>query len=172
MASQLCEMENLGLIVIGRPITSEFSSTEEIEELASAVDGLAGKLQEPLGIVYCGTTINWPDEFEYTPVIAGLITHMHWGDDDSDPAPIPAKALAKREVPAALWELIADKGKKFAGEDHTYLAIAGWTWATIYGNEGKSIVGTSGEDSGYVRIDDKPRIMDGKEPLTINASYC
>lgn len=172
MASQICEMENNGVIVIGRVVDGDFESPDEIEELAAAVDALGKKLQKNLGIVYCGTTINWPDDFEYTPIVAGIITHVHWGDDEAEAGPLPANAVTKQTVPSELWDLIAEKGKQVGGEDHVMLAIAGWTWASIHGNNGDRIVGTSGEDSGYVRIDDKPRIMSGKEPLTIKASYC
>lgn len=172
MGSQICEMENNGVIVIGRVVKGDFESTDEIEELGAAVDALGRKLGKNLGIVYCGSTINWPDDFEYTPIVAGIITHVHWGDEEAEPGPLPAAALTKEPVPGELWELIAEKGKKVSGEDQVLLAIAGWTWASIHGNDGERIVGTSGEDSGYVRIDDKPRIMSGKEPLTMKASYC
>ena len=172
MASQICEMENNGIIVIGRVVHGDFESTDEIEELASAVDALARKTKQNLGIVYCGTTINWPDEFEYTPIVAGIITHVHYGDEEAEDGPLPASALTPQTVPSELWDLIAEKGKSVKGEDHVYLAIAGWTWASIHGNNGERIVGTSGEDSGYVRIDTKDRIMSGKEPLTIKSSYC
>ncbi len=172
MASQICEMENNGIILIGREVQGDFESCDAIEELAGAVDSLAGKLRQNIGLVYCGTTINWPDDFEYTPVLAGIITHVHYGDDEGIAEPIPQNALAKQAVPTELWDLIAEKGFKVSGEDQTFLAIAGWTWATIFGNNGESIIGTSGEDEGFIRIDDNPRIMGGKEPLTMKASYC
>lgn len=172
MGSQICEMENNGIILIGRVVNGDFESCDEIEDLGAAVDALGKKLGKNLGIVYCGTTINWPDEFEYTPVVAGIITHVHWGDEEAEAGPLPASAVVKQSVPTELWELIKEKGKSVSGEDQVMLAIAGWTWASIHGNDGERIAGTSGEDSGYVRIDDKPRIMSGKEPLTIKASYC
>lgn len=172
MASQLCEMENNGNIVIGRVVEGDFENVDEIEALANAVDELARKTKLPLGIVYCGTTINWPDDFEYTAIIAGLVTHVHWGDEEAEAGPLPAAALTPQTVPAELWDLLKEKGKSAPGEDHIYLAITGWTWASIHGNDGERLAGTSGEDEGYVRIDTQDRIMGGKEPLTIKSSYC
>jgi hypothetical protein len=82
MSSRLNEMENEGLVVIGRVVGNEYDSPEPIEALAAAVDAWGEKLSLPLGLVYCGTTINWPDDVRYTPIVIGLVTFSGFGDDD------------------------------------------------------------------------------------------
>ncbi|HJK89976.1 MAG TPA: hypothetical protein RMG95_03500 [Polyangiaceae bacterium LLY-WYZ-15_(1-7)] len=171
MASHLSEMENEALIVIGRPVKTEFESVEQIEAAASAADELARKLKLPLGLVYCGTTINWPDDFEYTPCLVGLVTHVYYGDDEAEPGPLPAAAMAERTIPDEFWAAMKELGLELEGETGTYLAVAGWTWADISGPDGERIVGVSAEDDGYTRLDGNDAVMKG-EGLTIRASYC
>lgn len=57
MSSRLNEMENEGLIVIGRPVGNEWDSAEKIQAVAATVDEWAKKPSVPLGLVYCGTSI-------------------------------------------------------------------------------------------------------------------
>ena len=172
MVNYLNEMENEGLIVIGRPVDSEFESSEAIEKAAQFVSELAAKHGIPLGFVYAGTTINWPDDFEFTPSIIGLVTHVDYGSDDIDGnEPLPRSALAPRPIPDEVWKALSDYGLDLDDETGTYLAVAGWTWTQISA-DGERIAGVSAEDEGFVRLDDKEVIMEGDEPLSMLTSYC
>lgn len=111
-------------------------------------------------------------DIRWSGVLAGIVTHVYYGGDDASPAPLPASALAPQKVPTALWDAVTAAGFEAPGKDQVFLAAAGWTWTSIHGNDGKSIVGADTEGSGYTRIDNIPRVMKGKEPLTIRASYC
>jgi hypothetical protein len=123
--------------------------------------------------VYAGTTINWPEEFEFTPCLIGLVTHVDYGSDDVKPNPLPRSALAPREIPDEVWAALRDEhGIELEEETGTYLTVAGWTWTAIDGADGERILGVSAEDNGYVRIDSEPRLMDGDEPLQMRTSYC
>jgi hypothetical protein len=173
MPSYLNETENEGLIVIGRPVRGEFESADAIQEAAAAVDALAKKHGLPLGFVYAGTTINWPDEFEYTPCLIGLVTHVDYGSDDVERNPLPRAALAPRAIPDEVWDALRDDhGLDLEEETGTYLAVAGWTWTSIDDANGERIVGVSAEDDGFVRIDDEERVMRGDAPLQMRTSYC
>lgn len=173
MTNYLNETENEGLILIGRVVQTEFESSEAIEQAALKVEELAKKHDLPLSFVYAGTTINWPDEFEYTPCLVGIVTHVDYGSDDSDGAePLPRAALAPREIPEAVWQALREHGLELDEETGTYLAVAGWTWTVIRGADGERIIGVSAEDDGYVRIDGDARLMDGDEALSMRTSYC
>ncbi|MEM9067023.1 MAG: hypothetical protein AAGE52_00915 [Myxococcota bacterium] len=173
MGRFLCDMENNGLIVVGRVVETEFKNVDEIRNAARAIDEWARSNKSTAAFVYCGTTINWPDEFEFTPSLIGLVTHAHYGDDEAVAEPVPASAFAPQTTPAALWKLVTeDLGLSVSGEDHTYLAIAGWTWTEINGADGERIVGVSGEDDCFTRIDTEERVMSGNEALTMRSSYC
>lgn len=174
MPSYLNDMEQQGLIVIGRPVNGEFESAAAIEQAADFVDELATEHGLPLlGFVYAGTTVNWPEMFEYTPCIIGLVTHVDHASDEADrKAPLPRAALAPHAIPEEIWTALAEHGIDLAADTGTYLAVAGWAWTQINGADGKPIVGVSAEDDGYVRIDDQERVMRGDEPLTMRTSYC
>ena len=168
MASQLCEMENNGLIGIGREVGKEFESVEEIEAAAAKADEWAKKSGLPLGFVYCGSTINWPGEFEFTPCLVGAVTFVHWGGDDEPPSSIPASAFAKPAIPDEFWEAMADL--ELSGETKTYVAVAGWTWTSIQDGSGEQIAGVSAEDDGFSSVDDLD--LGSKDGLLMEASYC
>lgn len=173
MANYLNEMENEGLIVIGRVVQTEFDSAAAIERAADRVSELATEHGLPLGFVYAGTTGNWPDQFEYTPCLVGIVTHVDYGSDEADGAePLPRSALAPREIPESVWQALREHGLELDAETGTYLAVAGWTWTNIRDANDKVIVGVSAEDDGYVRIDGESRLMEGDEPLTMRTSYC
>ncbi len=170
MASQLCEMENNGLIVIGREVGKEFESVEEIEAAAAKANEWAQKTGLPLGFVYCGTTINWPDEFEYTPCLVGAVTYVHWGGDDEPPSPIPSSAFTKPAIPDEFWAAMNELGLQLSGETKSYVAVAGWTWTSIKDASGEHITGVAAEDNGFRAIDDLD--LGSKEGLQMEASYC
>ena len=86
MPNYLNEMENEGLIVIGRVVQTEFDSAAAIERAADRVSELATEHGLPLGFVYAGTTGNWPDQFEYTSCLVGIVTHVDYGSDEADGA--------------------------------------------------------------------------------------
>ncbi|MCB9603992.1 MAG: hypothetical protein R3B99_37380 [Polyangiales bacterium] len=173
MPNYLNETENEGLIVIGRVVEGEFESSDAIEAAAATVTEIGKKHGVALSFVYAGTTINWPNDFEYTPSLIGVVTHVDYGSDEQDGnEPLPRSALAARAIPDAVWAELADAGVEVSGETGTYLAVAGWTWTEINDAEGERIVGVSAEDDGYVRIDDETRVMQGDAPLTMRTSYC
>ncbi|TXD37368.1 hypothetical protein FRC96_08480 [Lujinxingia vulgaris] len=173
MAGYLNEMENEGLIVIGRPVRSEFESADAIKKAAAFVAELGAKHGVPLSFVYAGTTINWPDDFDFTPSLIGIVTHVDYGSDEMDGnEPLPRQALEPREIPDAIWEAPGEYGLEVEDETSTYLAVAGWTWTEIKGADGERIKGVSAEDYGYTRIDGITRIMEGDEALTMRTSYC
>lgn len=170
--SYLCEMENVGLIVVGRLVNSEFESADAIEDAADAVATVAAKYKLPISFIYCGTTINWPDDYEYTASMVGLVTHEHYGDDEDEGAPVPASAFEKKEIPEEFWsELSETTGMKFSGSNATYLAVAGWTWTDLSVN-GERVVGADSEGSGYTKIDGNDQVMNSSETLMMRASYC
>jgi len=173
MPMYLNEMENEGLIVIGRPVRNEFESAEAIAKAAAFVSELGAKQGVALSFVYAGTTINWPDGFEFTPSLIGIVTHVDYGSDEMDGnEPLPREALKPREIPNSIWEALGEYGLEVEDETATYLAVAGWTWTAIKGADGERITGVSAEDYGYARIDGIARIMEGDEVLTMLTSYC
>lgn len=173
MPNYLNEMENEGLIVIGRPVKSEFESTDAIMAAADLVSQLASEHGIDLGFVYAGTTINWPDDFDYTPSLIGIVTHVDYGSDEVDGnEPLPRSALTAPPIPDEIWDALEAHGLEFADKTRTYLAVAGWTWTSINDADGERIIGVSSEDDCYVPIDDIDRITKGDEPLTMCTSYC
>lgn len=173
MANHLNEMEYEGLILVGRVVQNEFESAEAIEQAADRVSELAAEHGVPLSFVYAGTTGNWPEQFEYTPCLVGIVTHVDYGSNEADgKEPLPRSALVPRAIPDAVWEALRAFGLELDGETGTYLTVAGWSWTQIRDADGKCIVGISAEDDGYVRIDGNTRLMEGDEPLTMCTSYC
>lgn len=173
MASFLNRTENEGLIVVGRVVDNGWKEHEKIEAVAAAVDAWAAKLSLPLGLVYCGTTINWPNEDpSYSPILIGLVTFDGPGDDDEPIAGTvePSQmALAQAEkIPAAFWSALeAEHGVTFSGEPNVYLAAAGWTWTRLESPDGEK-VSTSTEDDGYCEVPEALRM----QPLTMKTGYC
>lgn len=171
MASRLNEMENEGLIVVGRPVRNEWDDCEKIKAVASAVDVWGAKLALPLGLIYCSTTINWPDEVGFTPMLIGLITFSGYGDDDEPEAGVvePAQMSADhaRKIPAEFWaDLEVAHGVTFSGEPEVYLACAGWTWARMEGGGHK--VNADTEGAGYKVIPEAAR----GSAMTMRVGYC
>lgn len=162
MSSRLNEMENEGLVVIGRTVANDWSSVDEIRKVAEAVDALAAKHSLPLGLIYCGTTINWPDDFEYTPIMIGLITFSGFGDDDEPIAgQVPPEAMdlgRASSIPEGFWRALEEEhGVELRGETDVYLATAGWTWASLEQADGKRVCSVSTEDEGYRVIPEEAR---------------
>ena len=157
MSSRLNEMENEGLVVIGRVVGNEYDSPEPIEALAKAVDAWGEKLSLPLGLVYCGTTINWPDDVKYTPIVIGLVTFSGFGDDDEPVAgevgPQAMDVGRAKEIPAEFWSSLREThGVTLPDTDEVYLAAAGWTWVSMESPEGDRVCSVSTEDDGYRAI--------------------
>ncbi|MBL8635724.1 MAG: hypothetical protein JNM40_21035 [Myxococcales bacterium] len=154
MSSRLNEMENEGLVVIGRVVQTEYDTSEPIEALAEAVDDWAAKLSLPLGLVYCGTTINWPDDVRYTPLLIGLVTFSGYGDDDEPVAghvgPGAMDLGRAKAIPEAFWQSLREQhGVTLSDHDEVYLAAAGWTWVSMGSAEGERVCSVSTEDDGY-----------------------
>ena len=173
MSSVLNEMENEGLVVLGRPVSNEYDTPEPIEAIAEFVDAWAAKLSLPLGLVYCGTTINWPDDVEYTPIIIGLITFNGYGDDDEPTAgevTPEAMDLARAEaIPAEFWQALKkEHGVNVTRSDKVLLAAAGWTWVELVDAAGKRVCSVSTEDAGYCAIPSK--LLDGT--WSARVGYC
>lgn len=172
MANYLNEMENEGLIVIGRPVRTEFESSLAIKEAAQFVAKIGSENGVDLSFVYAGTTINWPDDFDYVPMIVGVVTHVDYGSDyDDDAGPLPREALAPRTIPEKVWGALKECGLELDDETGTYLAVAGWTWTQIRVGE-DILVGTSADGSGFTRIDDNAAVMESDFPLTMLTCYC
>lgn len=170
MSSRLSE-ENEGLIVIGRPLSNDWEDCEKVKAVAAAVDAWASKLSLPLGLIYCGTTINWPEEVKYTPILIGLVTFSGYGDDDEPVAgvvePSDMSVSEASKIPAEFWaDLEATHGVAFSGEPDVYLACAGWTWARMEGGGHK--VSTWAEDDGYCVVPEEAR----GAALTMTVGYC
>lgn len=154
MNSRLNETENEGLIVIGRPLGNEYDSPEPIEALAATIDAWGQRLSLPLGLVYCGTTINWPDDVQYTSIVVGLITFSGYGDDDEPVAgqlgPADMDLGRARAIPEEFWQALRDEhGVSVPDENAVYLAAAGWTWVSVDGPDGERVCSVSTEDDGY-----------------------
>jgi hypothetical protein len=157
MSSRLNEMENEGLVVIGRVVATEFDAPGPIEALAEAVDAWGAKLSLPLGLIYCGTTINWPDDVRYTPLVIGLVTFSGYGDDDE---PIAGEVVAKEmdisaaaAIPAEFWRALEEEHSiTFDGDVDVHLAAAGWTWVALDDGAGKTVCSVSTEDDGHCVI--------------------
>ena len=173
MPNYLREWDNLGLIVVGRPVTTEFGSSHHIKEIAALVDELGIEHGLALELVYAGTTAGWPDDFKRTPSVIGIVTHVDRDHDESERTdPLPREALAFREIPDAVWSKLAEYDVGVTGETGTHLAIVGWTWTQILDAHGEPIAAVSAEDFGYIRIDDDERVMKGDGPLSMQTSYC
>lgn len=173
MTRYLNEMENEGMVVFGRPIRAQFESAAAIEAAADEVERLSARFGVSMSFIYCGTTINWPDEFEYTPCVIGHVSFVGYGDDyDDEPTPIPASAFEPTEIPDGFWEALREYGLELERDaDELYLAVGGWTWASIQDAGGANVAMVSAEDYGYTRIGDKAVIKNG-ENLTMRVSYC
>ena len=166
----MCELENKGLIVIGRTVGREFESVDEIRAAAARADEWERKSGLPLGFVNGETTITWPDEFEWTGCLLGAVTYIHHGGDDAPASPIPQSAFTEPDIPDEFWAEMDELGLELSGETKTYLAVAGWTWTYIQDADGEDIVGVSAEGKGYREIDDLD--LGSAEGLQMDASYC
>ena len=173
MNSRLNEMENEGLVVLGRPLGSEYDSPEPIEALAATIDAWGQRLALPLGLVYCGTTINWPDDVKYTPIVVGLITFSGYGDDDEPVAgqigPADMDLGRARAIPAEFWQALRDEhGVSVPDEDEVLLAAAGWTWVSVTGPDGQRVCSVSTEDDGYCVLPEELR----QGHWSVRVGYC
>lgn len=172
MPSHINELENEGIIIIGRPVETEFDTPEPIEALAQTIDELAAKHSLPLGLVYCGTTVNWPDEVELTPIVIGLVTFSGFGDDDEPLAgtvgPEHMDAARAEEIPETFWAALSDKhGVEFGGGADVLLAVGGWTWANLEKDD-EHVFGVSSEDDGYLAIPEELR----SQTFDMKVGYC
>ena len=173
MSSRLNEMENEGLIVQGRTVGNEWDSPEPIKAVAAKVDDWGRKLSLPLGLVYCGTTINWPDEVEFTPILIGLVTFSGHGDDDEpfagEAGPEAMDISRGQAIPERFWNALeAEHGVQFGSELDVYLAVAGWTWTALESDDGERVCSVSSEDDGYVVI--PPEARSGR--YLVQVGYC
>ena len=173
MSSRLHETDNEGVVVIGRPLGNEYDSPDPIEALAATIDAWGQRLSLPLGLVYCGTTINWPDDVQYTPIVVGLVTFSGYGDDDDPVAgelvPADMDVGRARAIPQEFWQALRDEhGVSVPDEDDVYLAAAGWTWVSVDGPEGESVCAVSTEDDGYRVIPEALR----QGNWSVRVGYC
>lgn len=173
MSSSLNEMENEGLVVIGRVVGNEYDSPEPIEALAAAVDAWGEKLSLPLGLIYCGTTINWPDGVQYTAMVIGLVTFSGYGDDDQpvvgEVGPQEMDVERAKSIPAEFWSSLRETHRVTLSEtDEVYLAAAGWTWVSVGPADGHAVCTVSTEDDGYIVIPEDLR----HEQWAVKVGYC
>lgn len=174
MASRLNDMENEGMIVYGRPVTSTFQSTDEISELADKLTQQGRQLGIDLGLIYCGTTLNWPDDFDFTPILIGVVTFSHYGDDEGESFDdVPKSAFDRPTLPDEFWNEMTALGLEFENDaPEFFLTVGGWTWTSLHDASGKSIEGISAEDDGYVAIDPVALLESSGGKLKIQSSYC
>ena len=172
MSSRLNEMENEGLVVIGRVVGTEYDSPEPIEALAAVVDAWGEKLSLSLGLVYCGTTINWPDDVKYTPIVIGLVTWSGFGDDEpvaGEVEPSEMDIARAKAIPEEFWRSLREQhGVTLSETDEVYLAAAGWTWVSMGSDEGERVCSVSTEDDGYCVIPEA--IRSGSREVRVG--YC
>jgi hypothetical protein len=172
MSSRLNRLENEGLVVIGRAVTNDWASADAIRAAAEAVDAWGQKLSLPLGLVYCGTTINWPDGYQYTPVLIGLVTFSGFGDDEEPIAgevPPESMDIARASaIPEELWRSLEEQHGVELGDLDVYLAAAGWTWTRLEMADGGTVCGVSTEDDGYRAIPEEGR----SEHCVMSVGYC
>lgn len=170
MPSFLNEVENEGLVVIGRVIEPEtFDSPEPIKALVATIEAEAAKHSLPLGLVYCGTTINWPDDVEFTSIVIGLVTFSGAGDDDvplaGEVGPKAMDVSRGDAIPESFWSALEEKHNvKLEGPTEVYLAVAGWTWASLGDDE----VCASADHDGFTVIPEELRSE--KQPMLVG--YC
>lgn len=172
MTSRLNEMEYEGLVVIGRPVTTSYERPEDIEALAGIVDEWAEKLSLPLGLVYCSTTVNWPDGVELASILIGLITFSGYGGTNEDIAhDITAGVMdisRAESIPGDFWKVLEqDHDVEFGGGVDVRLAVAGWAWARLE-RAGTVVCGVSAEDDGHVVIPDELRAAE----CVMRVGYC
>jgi hypothetical protein len=156
MTSRLNEMEYEGLVVLGRVVATTYGSPDEVEALADVVDGWAEKLSLPLALVYCSTTMNWPDGVEYAGILIGLVTFSGFGDTDNSVAHdvgADATDLSRADaIPSAFWEeLEKEHNVEFEGGVDVRLAVAGWAWARLE-LDGSVSCSAAAEDEGHTSI--------------------
>lgn len=165
MHSRLNDMRNEGLVVIGREVKNEWADAETIRAVANTVEEWARKLSLPLGLVYCGTTINWPDDVdEFTPILVGLITFAaseedaeRFDENDEEVEDPVAGKLDPRamdvsraaEIPDEFWTAIAEQhGVEFGEGVDAHLAVAGWAWVSLR-LDSETVLNVSAEDNGH-----------------------
>ncbi len=171
--TRLYEMENVGLVVFGRVADTEFESVDAIEKAGEDVAELAKKHRVRAELIYCGTTINWPDDFEFTPVAIGIVKYESYSSDDDygegaeEPEVVPPAVFSADRIPQDFWTELAERGITANGEDRTMLAIGGWTWTELRQGD-EVIASTSGEDDGCIDIAIDP----SAGPIQIRSGYC
>lgn len=165
--SILNEVENEGLIVLGRTVKSDDYTAEFVTKSAEAVEALAKSLGiEGVGLVYCGTTINWPGDVDAGMVIGKITLKAAPIEDDEDEdeddggdedylqvvARVQPEHMDLAQVAGlndAFWKALEEKhGIVTEGENDAYLAAAGWTYATLNEDE----VVASAEAEGFAAI--------------------
>jgi hypothetical protein len=165
-------MEYEGLIVIGRPVATSYDSPDDVEALADVVDEWAKKLSLPLGLVYCNTTVNWPDGIEFASILIGLVTFSGYGaTDDSIAHNVSPDAmdLSRAEaIPSDFWEVLEQEHDVgFAGGVDVRLAVAGWAWARLE-RDGTVLCSAAAEDDGHALIPDHLRVAE----CVMRVGYC
>jgi hypothetical protein len=145
--ARINEMENEGMIVFGRGLQKELRTSSSVESIANVIQNLGEKYGIKLELIYCGTTINWPEDVEYTPVMIGVVLFEHY-DDNGTPKILPQRVWEDvPEIPSAFWTTLEKEyGLKSVGTDTLHLAVAGWTWARLEQNGKRT--NTSSEDNG------------------------
>jgi hypothetical protein len=172
VTSRLNEMEYEGLIVIGRLVATSYQRPDEVQALADVVDQWAERLSLPLGLVYCSTTMNWPDGVEFAGILIGLVTFSGYGASDApiahDVSPDAMDISRAESIPSELWEVLErDHEVTFEGTVDVRLAVAGWAWARLE-RDGAVLCGAAAEDDGYVRIPDEVRSAE----CVLRVGYC
>jgi hypothetical protein len=172
MTSRLNEMEYEGLVVVGRPVATSYDRAADVEALADVVDQWAEKLSLPLGLVYCGTTLSWPEGGESAGILIGLITFSGYGGTNYDIAhtvsPDAMDGSRAEAIPGEFWDVLQQEHDvEFDGEVDVRLAVAGWAWARLE-RDGTVKCGVAAEDDGHMIIPDELRAAE----CVMRVGYC
>lgn len=156
----------MGLIVCGRELKISFTSVDQIESIYKTVERVGKKHKLKLKLVYCGTTINWPDPEQIDfPALVGIVTHETVEEEFRT---LPKSALSPKKIPAGVWSALNATGLAFSETDATYLAVMGWAAASIQVGDGKPLCSVQVDYPSYRRIDGEAKIMGSSEQLTMS----
>ena len=174
--SFLCENENMAAIVAGRAYVEFADSADKVYAIEKTVQAWAKKLDLPLAYVHCNTTTNWPDEPPtYDAAVIGIVSFFGHGNDEGEAQALPRGALdpkAGEKIPDEFWSALDEEHGLRSGESGLFLAVAGWTWASIRDAAGNRLASTSAEDEGYRGLSANGPLLAAEGPLEIVISYC
>ena len=165
-------MENQAIIVKGRLIETQFENVGAIRDTAAFVDKWAKKSGlKQLSFVYCGTTINWPDDLGYACIVGWVLLDDIYEDDDALPQKFSRDRLTlNKEIPEKFWTDLKEFGISVGETEATYLTVGGWGWADLKDDDAL-LVRVSGEDYAFKKLD-IDSLQSGSGQLSLTVGYC